>query len=107
MSKLMTMEEWEKQRTTKETAPMDMPVFEPMLNGHPLEFEDRGITYSVPIGQDVKMIFEGLIQLVNDNLTEKDKAVDDGHKLLAVKFAHEYCKLHKQESEVNTSGRNQ
>ena len=33
MSKLMTMEEWKKQATTKDTAPLDMNVFEPMLNG--------------------------------------------------------------------------
>ena len=54
MSKLMTMEEWEKQATTKQTAPMDMNVFEPMLNGKPLEFKDRGITYSVPIALAAK-----------------------------------------------------
>ncbi|MCW3779906.1 hypothetical protein, partial [Levilactobacillus namurensis] len=66
MAKLMSMEEWKKQATTKDTAPLDMIVFEPMLIGKPLEFEDRGITYSVPIGLDVKMIFESLAKLVND-----------------------------------------
>ncbi|MCW4398096.1 hypothetical protein LDJ81_03495 [Lentilactobacillus parabuchneri] len=107
MSKLMTMEEWKKQATTKQTAPMDMNVFEPMLNGKPLEFEDRGITYSVPIGLDVKMIVESLAKLVNDNINETDKSVNDSKKLLAVKFAHKYCELHKNdESKVNDSGGN-
>ncbi|WP_086989648.1 hypothetical protein [Levilactobacillus brevis] len=103
MAKLMTMEEWKKQATTKDTAPLDMNVFEPMLNGKPLEFTDRGITYSVPIGLDVKMIFESLAKLVNDNINETDKTVSDSNRLLAVKFAHNYCQLH--ESEVNNDGR--
>ncbi len=103
----MTMDEWKKQATTRQTAPMDMSVFEPMLNGKPLEFEDRGITYSVPIGLDVKMIFESLVELVNDNINEKDKPVNDSQKLLAVNFAHKYCSLHKNnESKVTDSGRN-
>lgn len=107
MSKLMTMEEWKKQATTKQTAPMDMNVFEPMLNGKPLEFTDRGITYSVPIGLDVKYIIEAMAELINENINEQDKSVNDSKKLLAVKFAHKYCELHKNdESEVNDSGGN-
>uniref|UniRef100_UPI00403F1155 hypothetical protein n=1 Tax=Lentilactobacillus hilgardii TaxID=1588 RepID=UPI00403F1155 len=107
MSKLMTMEEWKKQATTKQTASMDMNVFEPMLNGKPLEFKDRGITYSIPIGLDVKMIFESLAKLVNDNINETDKSVNDSKKLLAVKFAQKYCELHKiDESKVTESGGN-
>ena len=78
----MTMEEWKKQATTKQTASMDMNVFEPMLSGKPLEFKDRGITYSVPIGLDVKMIFESLAKLVNDNINETDKSVNDSKKVV-------------------------
>ena len=78
----MTMEEWKKQATTKQTAAMDMNVFEPMLNGKPLEFKDRGITYSIPIGLDVKMIFESLAKLVNDNINETDKSVNDSKKVV-------------------------
>ncbi|MCT3552111.1 hypothetical protein [Lentilactobacillus buchneri] len=107
MSKLMTMEEWKKQATTRQTAPLDMNVFEPMLNGKPLEFTDRGITYSVPIGLDVKYIIEAMAELINENINEQDKSVNDSKKLLAVKFAHKYCELHKNdESKVNDSGGN-
>lgn len=103
----MTMEEWKKQATTKDTAPLDMNVFEPMLNGKPLEFTDRGITYSVPIGLDVKYIIEAMAELINENINEEDKSVNDSRKLLAVKFAHKYCELHKNdESKVNDSGGN-
>lgn len=101
----MTMEELKKQATTKDTAPLDMNVFEPMLNGKPLEFTDRGITYSVPIGLDVKYIIESMAELINENINEQDKSVNDSKKLLAVKFAHKYCELHKNdESKVNDSG---
>ncbi|MBS1014101.1 hypothetical protein [Levilactobacillus brevis] len=103
MAKLMTMEEWKKRATTKDTAPLDMNVFEPMLNGKPLEFTDRGITYSVPIGLDVKYIIEAMAELINENISEDDKTVSDSNRLLAVKFAHNYCQLH--ESEVNNDVR--
>ena len=107
MAKLMTMEEWKKQATTKDTAPLDMNVFEPMLNGKPLEFTDRGITYSVPIGLDVKYIIEAMAELINENINEQDKSVNDSKKLLAVKFAHKYCELHKNnESKVTENGGN-
>lgn len=102
MAKLMTMKEWKKQATTKDTAPLDMNVFEPMLNGKPLEFTDRGITYSVPIGLDVKYIIEAMAELINENINEQDKAVSGSNRLLAVKFAHNYCQQH--ESEVSGVG---
>lgn len=95
MAKLMTMKEWKKQATTKDTAPLDMNVFEPMLNGKPLEFTDRGITYSVPIGLDVKYIIEAMAELINENINEQDKTVSDSNRLLAVKFVKSYCQQHE------------
>ena len=83
MSEFKTIEQLARERATQQTPPLDMNLFANMLDGNPLEFEDHGHIYQIPLGMDVKMIFKGLVEVA---ATAAD--VPDGHKTqLAYKYA--------------------
>lgn len=86
MGKILTYDEMMREAHTETTAPMTMELFTGMLDGKPLAFMDHGTLYQVPAGEDVKMIFEGLVDLVNANVETESKDMTNQQKL-ALHFA--------------------
>lgn len=89
MSEFKTMEDFYKDDHTVVVDPLTMAVFSGMLSNQPLEFTYKGTTFSIQLGEDVKMIFDGMVELIHGS----DKFMQLGKDATgAEKLAFEYAR---------------
>ncbi|WP_282804035.1 hypothetical protein [Secundilactobacillus kimchicus] len=89
MSEFKTMDDFYKDDHTVPVNPLTMEVFAPMLDKQPLEFTYKGTTFNIPLGEDVKLIFEGMVKLIHDNSKYMELTKD---ATTAEKLAFDYAR---------------
>lgn len=100
MSEFKTIDQIAREHATQQTSPLTMGALADMLEGNPLQFEDQGRVYQIPLGQDVKMVFTGLTKLA---AKVEDVPKDDRAAVLASRYAREVAQLN-EEKEATANG---